>query len=281
LELYYWREAQTIIKNQQKVFEHLIKVSESMLANNQAQQKDVVRAQLELSELTNRLYEATQQIDVQKAQLARFIGTDLAAQAHPAKLPNWQAPAALKDLEAKLTQHPIFKSDDATIRSAQSKLKLAQQQFVPGFTIGVAYGIRQGSNIDGSSRADFLTAQMNMDLPLFPKNRQSRTVKADRENLVAQHETKTSHFQELRATLQSFYARWQQLQKSVALYQKSLIPDSKHYAQATMTSYQNTQSDFPTLAEAYVRELDTELSGLRTAVDRAIVQANLLYLQGL
>ncbi|EHL31410.1 hypothetical protein LDG_6588 [Legionella drancourtii LLAP12] len=47
-----------------------------------------------------------------------------------------------------------------------------------------------------------------------------------------------------------------------------------------MTAYQNFQTDFPTLARAYVRQLNTELEGLKVSVDRDVSRINLLYLQG-
>ena len=73
---------------------------------------------------------------------------------------------------------------------------------------------------------------------------------------------------------------WQQAQKSTELYKKDLVPQSIQYAEATMSAYQNTQTDFPTLADAYIRELDTKLAGLKANIDRSNARVNLLYLEG-
>ena len=74
LNLYYWMHAKQILLAQKKIFRHLLSVTESMLANNKAQQKDAVRAQLELTDLDNQLIDINQKIVSAQANLARWIG---------------------------------------------------------------------------------------------------------------------------------------------------------------------------------------------------------------
>ena len=144
----------------------------------------------------------------------------------------------------------------------------------------MVYGYRQARNPDGSKLPDMLTAQVGMDLPIFPKNRQDRTLNASINNLSAAQEDQISHYRQLREALMTQLANWEQQQKSALLYRQQLIPEAKQYAEATMIAYQNTQTDFPTLARAYIRELNTELSGLKATVNQEIARVNLLYLQG-
>jgi len=89
-----------------------------------------------------------------------------------------------------------------------------------------------------------------------------------------------SHYRQLRESLKAEYALWWQRKKSARLYRLRLTPEAKQYAEATMSAYQNAQTDFPTLARAYVRELNIELAGLRARVGRDAARVNLLYLQG-
>lgn len=280
LNLYYWIHAKRIVLKQKKVFQHLVKITESMLANNKAQQRDVIRAQLELTELDNQLLNMNQQIKTARATLGRWVGPALAKEASPKRLPSWLSPPKLLQFQHDLAQHPILKTDAALISSGHAGIKLAEQQYKPGFTVGVAYGFRQGRNMDGQRRSDFLTAQVSMDLPLFTHNRQDRTLRASQENLLSNEENQMSDYRQLLETLKAQYAAWREQRRSAWLYRSQLIPEAKQYAEATMTAYQNTQTDFPTLARAYVRELNTELGGLKALVHQHIARANLLYLQG-
>ncbi len=280
LNLYYWIHARHIIFKQKGIFQHLVKVMESMLANNKAQQKDVIRAQLELTELDNQLIIVGQHIDTSRAQLARWIGPELADKADTMRLPVWSSPPEEGKMYTVIKQHPVLKTDDAEISAGHAGIKFAEQQYKPGFTASVAYGFRHGRNLDGGRRADFLTAQVSMDLPIFTGNRQDRTLKSSEEKLLSSEENQMSHYRLLRERLKMQYAAWQQQRKSTWLYRVHLIPEAKQYAEATRVAYQNTQTDFPTLARAYVRELNTELAGLKASVNQHIARVNLLYLQG-
>ncbi len=119
-----------------------------------------------------------------------------------------------------------------------------------------------------------------MDLPVFTHNRQDRSLKASEENVLASEKDRMSHYRNLQEYLNIQYNIWKQQQKSTQLFINTLVPQANQYAKATMTAYQNFQTDFPTLARAYVRQLNTELEGLKAKVDRDAARINLLYLQG-
>lgn len=279
LNLYYWQQSRRIILQQKKIFQNLLDVAKSMLANNKAQQKDVIRAQLELSALDNRLIQIEQQVKTAQFQLARWIGETKAYNAQTKKEPKWPSLPKKTRLIEKIKQHPELKADTAQISAFRAKVDLAMQQYKPGFNTNLAYGFRQGREPNGKKRSDLLTATINMDLPIFTYNRQDRTLKASEERLMASEKDRQSHFKNLRETLNIQYNTWQQQQKSSLLYQSSLIPLAKQYAFATMTAYQNFQTDFPTLTRAYVRQLNIELEELKIRVDRDIARIGLLYLQ--
>lgn len=280
LNLYLWIKSEEIIFKQKKIFQHLVKVSESMLANNKAQQKDVIRAQLELSELSNRLFYITQKIESARAGLGRWIGQEQAERARPRQLPSWQKLPKNSEMHLQLYQHPMLLMDRDMIASSRFNINLAKQQYKPGFALSAGYGVRQGRNVNQTRRADFVSGKINMDLPLFIKNRQDRSLKASQLTLVASEESRTSHTRELNQTLNTQYAVWRQQNKSAQYYFIKLIPAAKQYAEATMSAYQNNLTDFPTLARAYVRELNTELAGLKARVNREMARINILYLQG-
>lgn len=280
LNLYYWLSTQKIILKQKQVIAHLLTVTTSMLSQNKAQQKDVIRAQIELTTLNERLLEVKQKIATSRAQLGRWIGASLAKKAYPSHLLHWPLLHTLKSLLENLKHHPLLRADDAAIAAQHAQINLARQQYKPGFSVGVAYGFRQGRNINGSHRPDFLTAQVSLDLPIFPHNRQDRTLAATEEILVADEDTQMSHYKQLREALKTQYALWQAQRKSTVLYYSHLIPEAKLYVRATKNAYQNAQTDFPTLARAYVLALNSTLAGLKAAVSRDKARVNLLYLQG-
>jgi outer membrane protein TolC len=280
LQLYLWQQNKRIISDQKRVFKHLLSVTKSMLENNKAQQMDVVRAQLEVSELDNRLIEVTQKIDEARSALARWVTAPIALKAKAFRIPRWSSPPSILTLNKQLANHPVIKKDSALMLAGKDGIKLAKQQYIPGFLLGVAYGIRQGEHTNGDTRSDFLTARLSFNLPFFTRNRQDRTLNASKQRYIANEQLRYSDYRNLRDTLSTQFAIWKQQRSSAWLYRSKLVPQAKQYAEATMTAYQNTQTDFPTLARAYIRELNTELGGVKAQVNQAIARVNLLYIQG-
>ncbi len=280
IDYYFWRQSRLLVLAQKKVFQHLLKVTESLLSHNKAQQKDVIRAQLELNTLDDKLISINQHERIAKAVLARWVGSKFLSQRAPKRLPYWKNPPSLKKLYAEIRNHPLIKRDQELIQADNASVRYAQEQFKPGVTAGVMYGYRQGKNMNGSQRSDFISANLSIDLPLFTRNRQSRLLNASENKLSATQENELTDYRSLNIALKTAYANWRAATRSNLLYKKHLVPEAILYAKSTRIVYQNTEIDFPTLARAYVMELDTKLSALKTSVSAIKSRIDLLYLQG-
>ncbi|MGD8547272.1 MAG: TolC family protein, partial [Thiohalophilus sp.] len=74
LEWYYWYRAREIVKQNHSLYSKLVRITESQYASGGQQQQDVIRAELELGLLDDRLVDIHNQIDVARAQLVRYLG---------------------------------------------------------------------------------------------------------------------------------------------------------------------------------------------------------------
>ncbi len=279
-DLLFWKQVQVKTKEQKQVFIDLLDVTESLLANNKAQQHDVIRAQLELSELEIRLTEIEKNISVAIANLQRWIGKKDAGHLFAISYPVLPRLMEYKALHSSLHSHPKLVQDNSYVSSAKSNVKWACEQYKPGITTGVAYGIRQGRNIDGSKRPDFITATVKMDLPIFRASRQDRRVMASKDDLIEFQERQSIDYKELTRMLDEQYSMFREYSKNLTLYKEKLTPQAKQYSQATMLAYKNGNSEFSTLARSYVRELDTKIATIKTRIERDKAHINLLYLMG-
>tara|TARA_R110002124_G_scaffold242653_1_gene407797 strand:- start:7828 stop:8091 length:264 start_codon:yes stop_codon:yes gene_type:complete len=84
----------------------------------------------------------------------------------------------------------------------------------------------------------------------------------------------------MKSDLLQFLVMWKKLSKQTDFYQARLIPEARQYSKATLTAYQNNQGDFPTVARAYVSDLNTQLESLKLQVDKSKARVALLYLEG-
>ena len=288
-ELAYWLRAQEVIERSRGLFEQLVEITRYQYAAGRHNQQDVVRAELELSRLEDRLTRIRSMQDQARAELARWVGPE-AARRDPAvdveaaggglALAGGPGVADLQRLVTGLPDHPRLRAEQARIESARLGVDLARQSYRPGWMVDLGYGLRGGQNPDGSGRADFLSASLAVDLPLFPGQRQDRQVAASDQRLEAARRRRDEVLLDLRRQLERHHAAWQRLRERVVLYRERLLPQAERNAEASLDAYQNDNTDFTTLVRARLAELDTRLDAARVETDLARARADLDYFSG-
>jgi len=280
-QLYLWTASEKILISQRKTFKHLKEVAGYLFSNNKVPQKDVLNAQLELSQIDERLIAVRQAAENTQAQLARWIGDDAPRRISQISDASLKKPASSKYLKKNLINHPFMTIDKAEIAAAKANVNLAKEDYKPGFSAGVAYGYRQGVNIDGRKRPDFLTGIVNVSMPIFPKNRQDKKLISSEQLVSSAIEKYHMDYKVLSRQLSMSLIDFQKLKQRVRLYQTTLISEAHQYADSTLLAYQNFKSDFINVAQSHIRLLDLQLAELKEQVSLKQIQANLLYFQGL
>lgn len=281
LDLYYWIEARKVIHENRSLYQRLLKASESQYSAGKGNQSDVLQVQVELSRLNDQSAQIEQRIDILRAQLGRWIGMNEANRPLSNTLPPWQNPPPLELLERCLQQHPLIKVDAANIEAARGEVAYAKEQYKPGWMLDVGYSVRQGRMSDGQSRSNFVGAQVTVDLPIFPGNRQSRQLQASAYQLESAQLEQDIHYKDLSKELNSQYAIWRSLSRRDNLYRGQLIPESKQNSKAALLAFQNATSDLTTVLRAYSNEITIRLERLQIQIERAKTRAALLYLEGI
>ena len=188
LETYYWQQAHDIVMESRPFFADLSTVTRSLYSVGRKTQHDVLRAELELSRLDDRLIEINRQHMQAKAALSEWLG-NAANRPIAEALPNWEDIPALEAMHANLASHPVVAAADAIIAASNAGVEFAEEQKKPGWALDLGYGYRDGYLASGEPRSDFVSVSVTMDLPFFGKNRQDRTLaSALRERSASQYE---------------------------------------------------------------------------------------------
>ncbi|CEG59267.1 TolC family protein [Legionella fallonii] len=278
LELYYWTEALRILQANRLVYKNLFKVTASQYQTGKTNQSDVLQVQLEVSKFNDQEIQIQQQIRVLRAQLERWVGRE-AYRPLALSIPSWPLPS-LKRIQGCLPQHPLLNIDAAAIAAAHSEVAFAAEQYKPGWMLNIGYAKRQGRMPDGMPRSDFVGAQVTVDLPFFPANRQDRQMRAAYSRLAAATFDQQIHYRDLLQVLNTQYAVWNRLGARETVYKRQLIPESRQNAKASLIAYQNISADLNNVLRAYSNELTIELESIQLHVERAKSRAMLLYLEG-
>jgi outer membrane protein TolC len=280
LDLYYWQKAEQVVLKNRKLFQQMLEVAQYQYGAGKRNQQDVIRAQLELSRIEDRITRIRTMRDKARAELVRWVGAAVSTDRleggliYQANLPE------LGVLEERLKQHPSLKVKMAKVDEMRKGVALAREAYKPGWALGVTYGIRDGNNANGSERADFVSAMVTLDVPLFKKNRQDRRLKASQYQLSAAQHERDNQYLELSRMLQRDYAQWQRLMERARHYQKVLLPQAKQNAEVSLRAYQNDRTDFSTLMRARITQLNLVLDAIRLEVDLSRTIASLRYLAG-
>ena len=277
LELWYQRQATRIIDRSRELFKQLVEITRSHFATGRVSQQDVLQAQLELSRLDDRATRIDEQADVQRARLTRWIGED-AFRPIDDQFPELPDLPTLDELRAGLTDHPAILAASARLKASQQQVRVAREQYKPGWNVGLEYRKRFGSDPGGGDRADMMAAMLTVDLPLFTDKRQDKRLSASQQQAEASRQLREQRLRELRRTLEADYARWQRLGEQETLFHERLLRESADNAEAALNAYQSGINEFTTLMRARITELDVRLQDLRVRVDRARAHARLLFL---
>ncbi len=278
LNLFYWIKSEEIVLENKSLFEYLVESAESKLKSGSQQEYEVLRARLELSKIENQVIQITQNIKTERAKLARLIGVELAILPLPSQLPEQFQLGDFENSEFTLNSHPIIRRNDSLIEFAKQEIKLAEEQYKPGFSAGVNYGFRQGNNPMGNKRSDFVSISLNMDLPIFTSNRQDRRLQASQEKLEEAKFSRTADYQRLSSEFSRLHSILEQTRNLQKHYTERLIPESSQHAEASLIAFQNNLSSFSDVAHAYIINLNTQLENVKTSVEIAKASSELLYL---
>jgi outer membrane protein TolC len=279
LNLYYEVKAAGIVNDTHALFSKLVKITEDQYAAGRANQQDVIRADLELSRLEDRLTKIKSNEDEYRVHLAQWIG-EVAWHAIDNQLPALPAVPETVDFNQILTQHPSVLTETARIEASRKMVEVARQDYKPGMGAFVEYRKRFGENIDGSDRSDMMAAMVTVDIPLFTENRQDKNVKAREESANAARYSRDDRLRVLKRMLEKDRAIYKRLGERELIYENKLVSSAVNNAEASLNAYQSGVTEFTTLMRARITELDVRLESLRIKVDRMRAQARLLYITG-
>ena len=280
LDAYFWGQSHDLVKESRPFFDDLATISRSLYAVGRKSQQDVLRAELELSRIDDRLIEIERQQARAQAVLGEWIGSD-ARRPVADKLPSWDDPPPLGSLIQNLSAHPMTMAADAQIAAREAGVELADQQSKPQWALDMAYSYRDGSLANGEPRSDFISVGVTVGLPFFRGKSVDSTLSAALQERSAAESSKTRLMRELQSRLEAEYSRWQDLSRRLELYEERILGQASEHAQAAMLAYQSDSGDFADVMRGYIDDLNTRIEYIRLQVERAQSYAVLANLGGI
>lgn len=295
-----WQAQQSVqlIKRNYYLFEQMSELTQNSYSSalGHTRQQDVIRAQLELTRLEDRLTLLQQQQDSSLASLWQWLGqapegevdpitTMMPALTLPESSPQiplqvppllLQQPAQWSQLSQAFLQHPSVQMLEQKISTSNTSVELARQKYSPEWGLNASYGYREDDPM-GNERADFFSVGVSFDLPLFTGNRQDREVAAAQARVEAIKSEKWLRLKGLLSGFEAARVQWQRLNQRHELYLATLLPQVHEQAEASLTAYTNDNGDFSEVMTARIAELNARIDVLNIMVLRQKNIAQLNY----
>ena len=280
VDLHFQLETYHLLTINRDLFSEMAEITERQYAQGRDIQHDVLRAQLELSLIEDRIEESNGTIQIARAELAKWISNENAQRPLPESEPELPEPDTLGVLVDNLPQHPLLAVEDAYIDAAQKSVDIAGEQYKPEWMLDFMVSENTGSRFDQRTGPDFSGVFLNMSLPIFTDKRQDKRLSASKQEAIAARYGRADQLRELIRQAQVEYANLNRLNQRLELYQKRATVEAEQTREAAFNAYQSDVADFETLVRARVLALETDLEMLRLKSDRMKSRINLLYLSG-
>jgi len=315
LDAYRVQQSIALIEKNRALFEQLADVAEASYSSalGKTRQQDIVRAQLELTRLEDRLDKLAQQKNRYEGMLLQWLITmptdnfsKTAASADEMSLvTDFSLDNALHNiaLSQQLPQidllsrelvyreswlksgellqyfsnHPSLIAVEKKVNATKAGIKLAQQKYKPEWGVNASYGYRADDPM-GRSRADLFSVGVTFDLPLFTENKQDKEVQSAISKTESVKTEKLLLLRQLLGAYSSAKGRLLRLIDRQFLYETKLLPQIHDQAEASLTAYTNDDGDFSEVVRSRIAVLNAEIDELTLNVEEQKILLELNYL---
>ncbi|MBT1449273.1 TolC family protein [Glaciecola sp. XM2] len=298
LEIFRAQQTISLIEQDRALFEQLGDVAQASYSSavGKVRQQDIVRAQLELTRLDDRLTKLHSQKEQALAELLEWLSDDTTWTSNqmrykqmvslPAATPSIKplyadAEQALNSRDTQrlahvLVSHPYVLAIEQKIRASKTGIELAKQQYKPQWGVNASYAYRADDQLD-RSRADFISVGVSFDVPVFTSNKQDQDVSAAISQTEAIKTEKRLAIRSLLSQLQSAYASHLRLLQRETLYQTDILVQMSEQAEASLTAYTNDDGDFAEVVRARIADLNARIDALNIEIDLLKSRSQLNY----
>jgi len=279
-EVYFLDRAQALLNESRPYLDDLATITRSLYAVGRKSQQDVLRAELELSRLDDRLIDVDRQQGQARATLRAWIG-DEAVRPVAESISGWAPIPDLQTLDAALAEHPLIRASDAEIAAAKAGVDLANERSKPDWALDLGYSYREGTLPSGQPRSDFVSLNVTIGMPFFRKKSVDGALSAALAERSAATAARRKLYLEMRSQAEAEWSLWRDLSRRIDLFEDRMLTQSESHAEATLLAYQSDEGDFAEVMRAYVDDLDIRVEYLRLRVMRAKSYAVIANLGGL
>jgi len=250
---YYLAQTLADITAQQKtLWSQYERVATARYAAGRGLQQDVLTAQVERTRLANELLSLARREKVARGRINVLLNQPPDGElAPPNGLPEVRVPYTQKELFARAAaNNPTLAAAAERRAAAEARRTLAKLSYVPDFTLGAGYRLREEVPMDPVAGEDFWSFSAGVSLPLFGTLKQTRAVDSKEAAVASAEASVTDVRNELLWKTWDIYAAVTTAEEQISLFDDGLLPQAEAAVRAAFAAYEAGKVDFATLARS-------------------------------
>lgn len=270
-ELFYLTKTIGLLEAERSELAHIGQIAESRYRVGEGQAQDVLKAQLQATQMLNEIEHHHREMQQRQADLKAALGRDLDS-------PNI-AVANVKPTQVKLSDlqlgHAVrdhstdVQMDRAAEERSEKALSLARKGYIPDFTLGYAY------QKTGVGFPDYFMFTAGAKIPLYFWRKQTPAIEQAALELSAARSQIRAHELNAGASAEDELVAIRTSDRILKIYDGGLIPQAQNSLQAALAAYRVSKVDFQTLISAFVDLLNLREEDYRELANREIAVAQL------
>ncbi len=251
-------------KKNTNVLKQFTQIAQTKYSVGNGLQQDVLKAQVEVSKMEDKLISLNQKRHELVAQinelLNRQTGSPFGKTVEPDTISFDFQLGQLKELASE--NRPLLKAWQAMEKQSQKKVHLAKKDYLPDFSIGIAYTERERLQ-SGMGGVDFLSGMFNVNVPIYFWRKQSKKVEENRYSYKMVQDKYINVRNQVTTILDQKLSEVQKNQQLLDLYEDGIIPQANQSLNSAISGYQTDKVDFLTLLNNRITLFNFELEYYR------------------
>lgn len=248
------RSLEITAKNKE-LLEALVRVAEEKYKVGQGLQQDVLRAQVEVTRILQRLTVQRQRRRALEAQLNSLLRRPPETPIGPlAPVEKTALSVSLEELLTRaLAEYPEVRRQEQFIEQGRLAADLARKEFYPDFGVGWDYQNRPGL-------PEMYGLRFTVNVPLFNKAKRRAAVEEANAMQESARQMREAVRAELQFQVKEQYLAAQTANELLTLYGKGVVPQSRLALESALAAYQTGTLDFLNVLSSFTTILDYELN---------------------
>jgi outer membrane protein TolC len=274
-DYFYFDKAIQTTNHNKELLEKLSKIAEAQYRVGKGMQQDVLRSQVEISMLQEKLTELERQRATAQARInALMQRSPEAPLAPPAEIEPEKLQYSLQELYGMaLSNDTTAQKTEKMIDRGRLSVELLQRQYRPD--VGVSYMYQQRT-----AQQDMNGFTFTVSIPVFYRSKQRQAVAEAAEELTSAEKLREGRLNDVRFELQQQYLAAESSERLLDLYSKAIVPQSSLALESSMAGYETGKTDFLSLIANFTSLLNYETDYYRQLADYLTAIAQMETLTG-